>query len=188
MLDKIQVRLDSWFVRHAQGLARFLAVVTGLIWGIDGSLKFSPGLVAAFPSMVQEAGQGQPAWLQGWFHFWYLQVSADPALLVYLVGTLEAALYVALLLGFLRKVAYTGGIALSLVIWAVPEGFGGPYGPTSTDVGTGVIYALLFVAFIVIDATFGRGPYTLDGWIIRKFPGWGRLSDIRHYPERPPAD
>ncbi|MCI4364487.1 MAG: DoxX family protein [Thermoplasmata archaeon] len=143
---------------------------------IDGSLKFAPGFVDAFSGKV--SGAGQPAWLQGWFAFWSTQVNGNPAFWVYLTGSLELALGLALVFGFMRKAAYAGGALLSLFIWAVPEGFGGPYGPGSTDIGTGAMYALLFLALILINATYGPSRWSLDYLIERRFPAWARIAEF----------
>ncbi len=174
-----QARLDSWIYRNREGLKSFLRVAFGLVWGIDGAFKFAPGLVDAFPGMVQDAGAGQPAWLQGWFSFWGAQASQNPAFWVYSTGALELAVAAALLLGFARKIAYGGGAILSLFIWAVPEGFGGPYGPGSTDIGTGVIYAFAFLLLMIVNATYGPSRYSLDRLIERRWPAWQRIAEIR---------
>ncbi len=47
-----------------------------------------------------------------------------------------------------------GGILLSLMIWSIVEGFGGPYGPGSTDVGAAIMYAFIFVAIIIVESYF----------------------------------
>src|SRR5438034_6109430 len=111
--------------------------------------------------MVADAGQGQPAWLQPWFGFWSQTVSANPAFFVTTIGLLELALGFALVFGFVHKLAYTGGILLSLIIWSVPEGFGGPYGPSSTDIGTGIIYAFVFLLLMIDNATLGPSRWSL---------------------------
>ena len=98
---------------------------------------------------------------------------------MYTVGVLEITLGVALLLGFMRKIAYAGGVILGLLIRAVPEGFGTPYGPSSTDIGTGVVYALLLLALLLFDAMLGPGRYSLDGAIIHRHPGWARVSEVQ---------
>jgi uncharacterized membrane protein YphA (DoxX/SURF4 family) len=182
---RAQEQLDSWLVRNAHVLKRLLAAVFGVFWGIDGALKFQPGLVALFPGMVTDAGQGQPAWLTPWFTFWAQAAQGNAALLVYSTGTLELALAFALIAGFMRKVAYGGGFVLSLFIWAVPEGFGGPYGPGATDIGTGIVYAIFFLALMLINATYGPSRYTLDHLIERRWPGWARVAEIR--PRRLPG-
>ena len=178
-IAQLQEAVDSWWIRNTPHLKVVFRVLFGIIWGIDGALKFSPGLVSAFPEMVSNAAHGQPAWLSGWFSFWQAQVSANPALWVYSTGALELAIAAALVLGFLRKLAYTGGILVSLVIWAVPEGFGGPYGPGSTDIGTGIIYAMVFLMLIVINASHGPSVWSLDYHIERRWPWWARLSEVR---------
>jgi uncharacterized membrane protein YphA (DoxX/SURF4 family) len=177
---------QSWLVQHAGSLKTTFRVIFGLIWLIDGSLKFAPGLVAKFPGMVTAAGQGQPSWLHSWFTFWAAQAAAQPAFWVYTTGTLELALALCLLFGFLRKIAYLGGILLSLLIWAVPEGFGGPYGPGATDIGTGIVYALLFLALIVLNAGFGPSRWSLDYYIELRWPRWGAAAEFQKLV--PPED
>lgn len=172
-------KLDSWIYRNRDFLKTALRVIFGFLWGIDGALKFQPGLVGQFPSMVQDAGSGQPAWLQGWFSFWAGQASLNPAAWVYLTGTFELALAFALIFGFARKLAYGGGVLLSLLIWAVPEGFGGPYGPGSTDIGTGIVYAFGFLFLMLINATYGPSRFSLDRVLERRWPRWARLAEIQ---------
>ncbi len=170
---------DGWFVRHAEILKSILRIIFGVIWGIDGILKFNPSFVQAFPDIVSGAGQGQPAWLQGWFSFWAGVTSAQPAFWVYSTGTLELVLAFALILGFMRKIAYIGGFLLSFFIWAVPEGFGGPYGPGSTDVGVGIVYALVFLLFMEINATYGPSRFSLDATLERRWSKWRRIAEFR---------
>jgi uncharacterized membrane protein YphA (DoxX/SURF4 family) len=42
------------------------------------------------------------------------------------VGLAELVLGIALVFGLMRKLSYLSGIFLSLLIWTVDEGFGGP--------------------------------------------------------------
>ena len=46
----------------------------------------------------------------------------------------------------------------SLLVWAIAEGFGGPYGSGSTDIGTSIIYALFFVGLLVLAYYAGDRP------------------------------
>lgn len=181
-MKPLQESMDNWFVRHVEGLKTAIRVVFGIVWGIDGALKFQPGVAQALPGMISDAAQGQPSWLAPWFHFWSQTVSANPALFTTTIGLFELALAFALLAGFLRKVAYTGGILLSLVIWSVPEGFGGPYGPSSTDIGTGIIYAFVFLLLLLVNATFGPSRFSLDYVIEKRWPSWRRIAEIRGEP------
>jgi len=177
---------QGWIVQHAGSLKTAFRVIFGLVWLVDGAFKFAPGLVAQFPGMVSQVGQNQPAWLAPWFSFWSAQAAAYPAFWVYTTGALELALALALLLGFLRKVAYLGGVLLSLLIWAVPEGFGGPYGPGSTDIGTGVVYAVLFLALITLNAGYGPSRLSLDYYIEERWPKWGMVAEFQKLV--PPED
>lgn len=177
-IGHLQVRLDSWIVRHQDGLRSGARILFGLIWAIDGSFKFRAGFVSSFsvPSSTS------PSWLNPWFSFWSGQVGAHTAAWVYMTGSFEIALGLALIFGFLRKIAYTLGIVLSLLIWAVPEGFGTPYGPSSTDIGTGAVYAMALLFLLIFDAAFGPGRFSLDGALARRFPRWARFSDVRPVP------
>ena len=175
--DVIVIKKDAWWPRNAHTLKTLFRMLFGLIWLIDGALKFAPGFVGAFAGSI--SGDGQPAWLQGWFSFWATQVNGDPAFWVYLVGSFEVLLGLALIVGFVRKLAYACGALLSLFIWAVPEGFGGPYGPGSTDIGTGAMYALLFLALMLINATYGPSKWSLDHLIERRFPRWAMIAEFQ---------
>ncbi len=177
-----QTLVDNWFVRHQDHLRTALRVVLGLVLLIDGSFKFQPGFVSSFTVPSQVA----PSWLDPWFAFWSAQVSAHTAFWVYMTGAFELALGLALVFGFLRKIAYSLGVLLMLLIWAVPEGFGTPYGPTSTDIGTGIVYALLLLALLLFDAMLGPGRYSLDGVMIRRWASWARVSEVGRPPSGPP--
>jgi uncharacterized membrane protein YphA (DoxX/SURF4 family) len=106
---------------------------------------------------------------------------------VYTVGTFEILLGLGLIFGFMRKIAYSGGVILALLIWAVPEGFGGSYasGSGTTDIGTGIIYAIAFLGLIVISATYGPSRFSLDYYIERRFPGWARLAEFNTAVTKP---
>ena len=166
----------NWVVRNVSWLKSFIRIILGIVWLIDGYLKFSPGLVDSFPALIKS--EGQPSWLQPWFNFWSSVTSANAAPFVYSIGTLEVILGAALVLGLMRKIAYLGGMVLSLLIWAIPEGFGGPYGPGSTDIGTGVIYSFLFLSLIIINTISGPSKYSLDSLIERKIPVWKRIAEF----------
>jgi nitrite reductase (NO-forming) len=166
----------NWFVRNVYWLKSFIRIIIGVVWLIDGSLKFQPGFVDSFSGLIKSAGQ--PAWLQPWFNFWYNVTVGNAAPFVYGIGILEISLGVALVLGVVRKLAYIGGLILSLLIWAVPEGFGGPYGPGSTDIGTGIAYSFVFLSLIIINALSGTSKYSLDYLIERRFPSWRRVAEF----------
>jgi uncharacterized membrane protein YphA (DoxX/SURF4 family) len=166
----------NWIARNVYWLKSFIRIILGIVWLIDGSLKFQPGFVDSFSGLIKTAGQ--PGWLQPWFNFWYNVTVGNAAPFVYGIGILEISLGVALVLGVVRKLAYIGGLILSLLIWAVPEGFGGPYGPGSTDIGTGIAYSFVFLSLIIINALSGTSKYSLDYLIERRFPSWRRVAEF----------
>ncbi len=158
-------------------LKSFVRVIFGIVWLVDALLKFQPRVVESFADMIKQVGEGQPSWLHPWFSFWYNLTFANPAPFVYITGILELALGIALILGFMRKIIYIGGMVLSMLIWSVPEGFGGPYGPSSTDIGTGIIYSFVFLLLLIINATYGGGKYSVDAVIERYKPSWSKLVE-----------
>jgi nitrite reductase (NO-forming) len=173
------VTLDNWFARNLFSLKTVVRIIFGVFWAIDGALKFDPGFVETFPSMIKDAASGQPSWLAGWFSFWASITSSNPAFYVYSTGLLEVTLAFFLIFGFMRKLSYTVSLFLSLMIWSVPEGFGGPYGPSSSDIGTGIVYALVSLMLLLINATFGPSRYSLDFLIEKKSPQWQKIAEIR---------
>lgn len=118
-------------------------------------------------------------WLQGWFAFWQGQAATNPAFWVCFTGALELSVGLGSLFGFMRRVAYVGGAVLSSLIWAVPEGFGGPYGPGSTDQGAGIVDAMVFLMLIVINSAYGPSRWSLDHILERRWPGWAVLAEFR---------
>ncbi len=174
-----QVALDNWFVRNLVSLKTIMRIVFGIMWGIDGAFKFLPGTSDAMVQMINDVSQGQPAWLAPWFNFWSATVSSNPSFFVYSTGILELIISFGLIFGLARKISYTVSFFLSLVIWSVPEGFGGPYGPGSTDIGTGIVYALVSLFLLILNATFGPSRYSLDSLIEARWASWKKIAEIR---------
>ena len=56
-------------------------LVFGVIWAIDAYLKWQPGYRDSYISTLKQTAQGQPSFLDGWFHFWIqLQPAPRPSL------------------------------------------------------------------------------------------------------------
>jgi uncharacterized membrane protein YphA (DoxX/SURF4 family) len=170
----------SWWTRNVSPLNSILRMLLGVVWTIDGILKFYSGFAGSFLSDLQGTQAGAPSWLQGWFTFWVNVTSGDPTAVVYTVGVFEILLGVALMLGFMRKIAYAGGVVLALLIWAIPEGFGGLYTitPQTTDIGTGILYAFAMSGLILINAAHGPSRWSVDYYLERRFPGWARVAEF----------
>jgi len=172
-------RAENWFIRRLASIKTVARMLFGLIWVIDGTLKLQPGFVGSFPSLIDSVSTGQPAILHGWFAFWNFLTLANPAMFVYGEATLEFGLGIVLILGLFRKVAYVGGFFLSILIWSVGEGFGGPYNASSTDIGAGAIYAVVFLFLIIINASHGPSKYSLDSLIERRWKAWKKFAEVR---------
>ena len=64
-----------------------------------------------------------------------------------------------------------------MLIWAVGEGFGGPYMAGSTDVGTGIVYALLFATLLVLAPPARRERLSLDRFLEPRWPWWRFIAE-----------
>jgi uncharacterized membrane protein YphA (DoxX/SURF4 family) len=157
----------------------------GVLWAFDAGLGLVPNTAYWFQEQMIAAGTGQPPWLSGWFAFWLAQAKANGTAWVTTVAGLELLVAIALIFGFLRKIAYLGGLALSLLIWATAEGFGGPYGPGTLDVGAGVVYAVAFMFLLLLDGALPFDPHTLDAPIERRWPAWGSWAEVARAPVGP---
>jgi len=171
----------SWWARHIHPLNSILRVLMGIVWLVDGALKFYSGYAGSFVTQLQNNQAANPSWLHGWFQFWINATTPNPTAVVYTVGVFELAVGVALVLGVMRKIAYSGGILLGLMIWTIGEGFGGIFmtiTPLTTDIGTGIIYSFALFGLVLINAAHGVSRYSLDYYIERVFPGWARLAEF----------
>jgi DoxX len=79
-------------------------------------------------------------------------VNVNPHVFAYLVAIGETAVAIGLIFGLFSNLTNISGLLLSVVIWATAEGFGGPYAPGSTDIGSAIIYALVFVGLFLASA------------------------------------
>ena len=151
----------------------FTRISFGLVWAIDAWFKWQPAFQNNFVSYLQETYDGQPALIQAWLSIWIKLVSTNPHLFATIVALGETGIAVGLLLGVFSNLVYAGGISLALVIWAVPEGFGGPYTAGATDIGAGIIYIFGFLGLFLLSA--GQ-HYGLDKVIRAKLGRWKFLS------------
>ena len=149
----------------------------GVIWAIDAVLKWLPGYRDSYISQLKEAAEGQPSWLHWWFRFWIKLQSGAPTLFADLTGVAETALALVLLLGVARRAGYIAGAFYAMLVWAVGEGFGGPYQSGSTDVGTGIVYALLFVTLLVFAPPARRDRLSLDRALVARWRWWRHVAE-----------
>jgi nitrite reductase (NO-forming) len=152
-------------------------VLFGVIFGIDAVLKWLPGYRSTYLSQLKSVAHGQPSWLHGWFQFWIQLQSAGPGWFATLTGLTETGLAACLLLGLGRRAGYLAGAVYTLLIWAVGEGFGGPYTSGSTDVGTGIVYALLFITLLALAPPARRERLSLDKVLVPRWPWWRLIAE-----------
>ena len=174
-----QSALDIFFVRHVVGLRDMMRIIFGVIWGVDAYFMFMPGFAKNFPTKIMEVAVSQPSWLSGWFTFWANTTASNPLFFTYSIAVLEILLAISLIFGVARKIGYGGGFILSLVIWSVPQGFGYAYGPTATNIGTGIMYALIFLLFAILDATYEPTRYSLDYVIEKSVKWWYKIAEVK---------
>jgi nitrite reductase (NO-forming) len=156
-----------------------LRIGFGLIWLIDAALKWLPGFRAGYMDTIMGEAQGQPGWLKPWFHFWITVQHPDAMFFGYLVAVAETLIAVALIAGFARKITYISAAIFSLLIWATAEGFGGPYTSGASDIGTAVIYAVVFAGLLALSYYSGPSRYTADYYLEQKYSWWWKLAELR---------
>jgi uncharacterized membrane protein YphA (DoxX/SURF4 family) len=164
-----------------------LRISFGVIWLIDAVLKWLPGFNSGYVAMIKMAAQGQPAWLHPWFSFWMNVQDPRAAFFVYLAAVLETLIAVALIAGFARKYTYISAAAFSLLIWSIAEGFGGPYHSGATDIGTSIIYVVVFMALLALSAYTGPDRYSVDYYLEKKIPWWSRVAEVGRPVQQQPV-
>jgi nitrite reductase (NO-forming) len=158
-------------------------ITFGLVWLVDAAFKWLPGYRTNFLDQLGVGAQGQPPWLHPWFRFVVRLASPRIALFAYGTALVETLLALALITGFARKFTYMGGAVYSLLVWATADGFGGPYSASSTDIGPAIIYSVVFLALLVVNARSGTSPYSLDRLIERRWAWWHRVAEVGRLPD-----
>ena len=156
-----------------------LRITFGIIWLIDAVLKWLPGFRASYMSTIVGAADGQPGWLRWWFDFWIRVQHPQAMFFAYLVAVAETLIAVALIAGFARKLTYLAAAAFSVLIWATAEGFGGPYTSGASDIGTAIIYAVVFAGLLALSYYAGPARYSADYYLEKKYTWWWRLAELR---------
>lgn len=150
-----------------------LRIAFGLVWAADAYFKWQPGFHENLDAYLAEGAVGQPAAVRAWIEFWIRTIGVRPHFYAYVVAFAETAIAFGLIAGVLSNITYVGGTILSLGIWSTAEGFGGPYQAGSTDIGAGIIYAIVFAGLFLASA----GNYLgLDAYLTRRLGRWCWLA------------
>jgi nitrite reductase (NO-forming) len=162
-------------------------IAFGLIWVIDAALKWEPAFRSGFTGDLRMAAQGQPGWLHGWFHLWINMVAPNSGFFAYSTAVIETLVAAAVIFGFARKFTYISSALFCVLIWATAEGFGGPYSSSSTDIGTAVIYAVVFSGLLALDYETAPSRFSVDNLIEQRVSWWHRIAEIgpRSQPKEP---
>lgn len=152
------------------GLVR---IAFGIVWAADAWLKWQPAFLNHVTSQLAGVLAGQPAPVKSWISFWVRIVSINPHAFATVEAIMETALAVALLLGAFTQLAAVCGALLSLYIWSTAEGFGGPYGPGSVQIGPSVVYVLVWAALFLTSAGLYLG---VDRYLTPRLGRWGFLA------------
>ena len=176
--EDILFRQKGFVGEHAVWLKSIARVIFGLMWFADALLKLSPPFSQNFLVLVQSQAAGQIGLIGLYYKFWNYIVTPIPLFWVFVITFTEFSLSISLIFGFMRKIGYIAGIITSLVIWSVPEHFGGPYSEFSTNIGTGIVYAMVFLLFIVINSLQGPSRYSIDYYIEKRFRWWRFLAEF----------
>lgn len=153
-------------------------IAFGVIWLIDAGFKWNPSFAHGFRDMVNTAGQGQPSWLHWFYTLTHSMFTPHAFVWAYAIASLETLIGLALVLGFARKSAYVITAVTGLGIWAVAEGFGGPYNSASTDIGAAVMYAVVALGLLALNYEAGPSRFSVDYLLERRIPWWHRVAEV----------
>jgi len=156
-----------------------LRISFGVIWLIDAVLKWLPGFRSTYMSGLMGQAQGQPGWLRPWFNFWINLQHPHVSFFVGLVAVAETLIALAIIFGFARKITYIAAVIFSLLIWMTAEGFGGPYTSGASDIGTAIIYALVFLFLLALSYYTGPARLSVDYYLEQRISWWWRVAELR---------
>jgi nitrite reductase (NO-forming) len=156
-----------------------LRIGFGVIWLIDAVLKWLPGFRTGYMDTIMGIRDGQPGWLRWWFDFWISLQHPAATFFWALVATAETLIALALIFGLARKATYIAAIVFSVLIWSTAEGFGGPYTSGSSDIGTAIIYAVVFAGLLALSYYAGPARFSADYYLEKKISWWWRLAEAR---------
>ncbi|HEU0276739.1 MAG TPA: multicopper oxidase domain-containing protein [Rhodanobacteraceae bacterium] len=164
-----------------------LRVAFGIIWVVNAAFTWTGQFADHYVGYLHNAAQGQPAWSAFWFDTWIAVITPHAGLFIWITRIIETLLAIALVLGIARKSVYFAGALFSLLVWSTAEGFGGPYAVGAANMGTGIVYVLVFIALLTINSRSGPSPYSLDHYLEKAIPWWHRVAESGGPTEPTPA-
>ena len=168
---------ETNITKKLAGRVAILRIIFGILWGIDAAFKWTPTFRKGYMGQINSAAIGQQSWLHWWFSFWIKFLSHNPHFFAVLTAIIESLIAVALITGLARRATYLWAIVFSLLIWSVAEGFGGPYSNTSTDIGTAIMYAVVFFALYGLERMAKPPRWSIDNYINKHLHWWYIISN-----------
>ena len=123
-----------------------LRILFGIVWLVDAILKWNPHFLNNFLDHITESAIGQPVIIHHWIELWAQASTISPHTIAISVAIIETLIAFFLISGIFARPAIIVGAIFSFLIWSTAEGFGGPYGAASTDVGASIVYVFVFLA------------------------------------------
>ena len=166
------------YSKQADKLGVIIAAIRigfGCVWLLDAILKFNPSFYSGMLNIVKAADSDGPAWLNGWYNFWFSFLGSAPHVFAVLIIILECFIAFALIFGFSRKTVYVIGIVFSFLLWGVGERFGRLNVSGTTDPNAAVIYIFPFLLLYYIDG-FIPAKLALDTVIEKHLSWWHTIS------------
>jgi nitrite reductase (NO-forming) len=172
-IDMISSSKPSWKMK-SMGLVR---IAFGVVWAFAAWYKWQPSFLSSPAHYLSRHLQGQLPPAAAWIQVWINVVNINPHAFGYVVAISETAIAVALILGLFNNITYIAGGILSFLIWSTAEGFGGPYHAGATDIGTSIMYTLVFAALFLAPAS---RYYSVDSFLAKNL---GPLRFLASAPE-----
>lgn len=133
-------------IRQTSKKTAAIRIGFGLVWLIDAIFKWQPAFIHGFYADVMASADGQPGWLHWWFNSWLHLFVHNPTFFAVLTASIESLLAVALIIGYPKRFTFVSGSIFAFLVWALGEGFGGPYASGATDIGGAIMYIFVFAA------------------------------------------
>ncbi|HUY03612.1 MAG TPA: hypothetical protein VMV33_10020 [Rhodocyclaceae bacterium] len=135
----------------------------GALWAFDAYWKWQPFFLTHAVTFLQQAQDGQPAWIVAYIGWFVLIINRIGPLVFGIVAALaETAIALSLLTGWGLRWMLWAGALYSVGLWTTAEGWGGPYGIGFTGnkgdvLGTINIYLFAFLFLLTLLARKRRG-------------------------------
>ncbi len=153
-----------------------MRILFGVIWLINTILEANSAYVGRFLTSIVKRLKGQPHVVQAFLHgVIHVVTVLGPRHVAIGTVVLDGLLAISLITGFAVRPMARLGIVYSLALWVTVGGLGGPFQPGSTDPGTAIVYALVFLAVLSVpsEQRLAIGPKS------QPVVGTGRIEIVR---------